>query len=213
MPSPGYSDALRRRLQLIDDRGTEQTSWERGRAALAREKELQKQYMDQQNAAYNSQILANQNANGIAGNIGLTGGNPGGGGGSALEKFINSIGMKESSNNYSAVNKNSGAMGKYQIMPSNIRGKGRGWDWEALGRDVSTTQFMQSPEIQEKIARYKLQKYYEKYGPAGASIAWYAGPSAAQKYANTGYASTAPQNGYPSIAGYMDAITNGMKWG
>jgi hypothetical protein len=122
--------------------------------------------------------------------------------------------MKESNNNYSAVNKHSGAMGKYQIMPSNIRGKGRGWDYEALGRDVTTQQFMQSPEIQEKIARYKLQSYYQRYGPAGASIAWYAGPGAAQKYAKNGYVSNAGQaNGYPSIAAYMNAITNGMKWG
>jgi hypothetical protein len=124
-----------------------------------------------------------------------------------FDQFVSSIGQKESSNNYSARNKNSGAMGKYQIMPANIAGKGRGWDYEATGQDFSAQQFMSSPEIQEKVARYKLQQYYNKYGAAGASVAWYAGPGAAQKYAKTGYASNSTEKwGMPSVASYINNI-------
>lgn len=204
MPSPAYSDALRRRLEIIDQRGQEQTTWEKARQALKREEELRNQALAQQEAQYNSSMMAGQNQQAMSGNFSNN----------AFESFVNSIAGKESGGNYSAVNKHSGALGKYQIMPSNLKGKKRGWDYDALGYDVSASQFLQSPEIQEKVARYQLQNYYNKYGPAGASIAWYAGPSAAQKYANSGYVSNNGQaNGYPSIKSYMDAILNGIKWG
>lgn len=193
-----YQTALRQRMQTISDTMDEQTTWERIRAARQKQ---QKAY-DQQ-LAYQQQIVDANRRQTIGGGVGTpnpfsTIANAGIGaakGASDLNSFINTIGRKESSNNYGAVNRQSGAMGKYQIMPSNIIGSGRGWDYEALGRDISTSEFMRSPEIQEQIARYKLQQYYNRYGPAGASIAWYAGPGAAQKYVNTGYASSGKQAG------------------
>jgi hypothetical protein len=70
---------------------------------------------------------------------------------------------------------------------------------------------MKSPEIQEKVATYKLQQYYNKYGAAGAAIAWYAGPGTANKFVNSGQVSKRIQNGgYPSVYAYMQAILNGM---
>src|SRR4249920_908201 len=50
--------------------------------------------------------------------------------GSGFQKFMSAISKQESGGNYNALNKMSGAMGKYQIMPSNILGTKRGWDWE-----------------------------------------------------------------------------------
>lgn len=120
-------------------------------------------------------------------------------------KFLAAISGQESGGNYSARNRSSGAMGKYQIMPSNIRGSGKGWDYEALGRDISEAQFMASPQLQEAIARYKLQQYYNKYGARGAAIAWYAGPGAL-KYKNL----NSNQGAYPSINNYANSILRRM---
>lgn len=195
-----FEDALRERLDAINQIGESETTWSRLYNARKREAAAQQQSLAQRQAAYQSQILAQQHAQNMGSNFTV-------GKGSGFDQFKNAIGMKESSNNYSAVNKQSGAMGKYQIMPSNIKGTGTGWDYEALGYDVSTTQFMQSPQIQEQIATYKLQEYYNKYGPAGAAIAWYAGPSTANKYVSSGQVSkTSQTGGYPSIFEYMQAI-------
>lgn len=194
-----YRQALSDRLNLIDSIGEAQTTWERmqnqrKRAMAERESALQWQ-RDQLARMQQSQ----NNMNSIGQNFTQTGG------GGGFNAFMAAIGQKESSGNYGAVNRHSGALGKYQIMPSNFVGKG-GWDYNALGYDVSANQFLKSPQIQEAVARYQLQKYYDKYGPAGASIAWYAGPGAAQKYVNTGRVSNFAQGIYPSIAAYMNAI-------
>lgn len=204
-----FEDALRERLDVINQRGEEQTTWSKIYNQRLREKQLQEQNYNQQLAAYNAAVQRQQNQASMQGGFGVTGGNSGGGG---FNSFKNSIGSKESSNNYGAVNNSSGALGKYQIMPSNIKGAGRGWDYEALGYDVSTSAFLKSPEIQEKVASYKLQQYYNKYGAAGAAVAWYAGPGVANKYVNSGQVSKSMESGgYPSVYAYMQAILNGMR--
>lgn len=198
-----YANALKSRLGLIDSMGEEQTTWERIRNSRQRAAEAQQQRLDGMRAQLDAYRQGATNSSRIGEGIVPSGGD--------FEKFVGSIGRKESGGNYGAVNKYSGALGKYQIMPSNIRGAGRGWDYEALGRDVSTTQFLNSPEIQEKVARYKLQQYYNRYGAAGASIAWYAGPGAAQKYLKTGRTSTNTEAwGFPSISSYMNSIVGSM---
>ena len=205
-----YAQALRNRLSLIDSIGEEQTTWERISNARKRAEAAQQQKLANMRAQLDAYNRGNANSQTIAN--GLTTTAPAGNKAySEFDKFVNTIGQKESSGRYGAVNKYSGALGKYQIMPSNINGRTRGWDYEALGHDVSTQQFLSSPEIQEKVARYKLQQYYNKYGPAGASIAWYAGPGAANRYVKTGKASTNTQAwGFPSIASYMQSITGSM---
>ncbi len=124
--------------------------------------------------------------------------------GGNLGAFIQAISGKESGGNYGAVNSSSGAMGKYQIMPANIAGPG-GWDKEALGRDITTQQFMNSPKLQEQIARFKLSQYYNKYGAAGAASAWYSGSPTKWK------TSTGAQGAYPSIHNYVLDILNAMR--
>lgn len=118
--------------------------------------------------------------------------------------FMKAISSQESGGNYGALNKSSGAMGKYQIMPGNIKGNKKGWDYEALGRDISTSEFMRNPQLQEQIAQYKLQQYYKQWGPRGAAIAWYAGPGAVKKLSSK--ALNAPQGQYPSINDYAASI-------
>ena len=196
-----FEDALRERLDAINSIGEAQTTWQKLYNARKREQAAQSQSLAQRQAAWQSQVIQQQNQQNFGSNFSTTGG------GNAFNQFKNAIGLKESNNNYGARNSQSGAMGKYQIMPSNIRGAGTGWDYEALGYDVSTSQFMKSPQIQEQIANYKLQQYYNKYGPAGAAIAWYAGPGTANKYVNSGQVSrTSEYGGYPSVFAYMQAI-------
>lgn len=116
--------------------------------------------------------------------------------------FVKAIAGKESGGSYQARNRDSGAMGKYQIMPSNIEGPG-GWDMEILGRNITPEQFMANPALQDKIALGKLRQYYNKYGPRGAASAWYSGDP--NKWQNT-----SPQGGYPSIAAYVADIIRRM---
>lgn len=116
--------------------------------------------------------------------------------------FVQAIAGKESGGSYNARNRDSGAMGKYQIMPSNIEGPG-GWDMEILGRNITPEQFMANPALQDKIALGKLRQYYNKYGVRGAASAWYSGDP--NKWQNT-----SPQGGYPSIAAYVADIIRRM---
>lgn len=126
--------------------------------------------------------------NGAATGTGATG---------SLEQLMNAVRSQESSGNYSAVNKDSGAAGAYQVMPSNISA----WSQAALGHSVSEQEFLKSPQEQDAIARYQLQQYMNKYGVAGAAAAWYGGPGAVSKM----YDKT-PQNGYPSMYDYVMSI-------
>jgi hypothetical protein len=116
--------------------------------------------------------------------------------------FVKAIAGKESGGSYQARNSDSGAMGKYQIMPSNIEGPG-GWDMEILGRNITPQQFMANPALQDKIALGKLRQYYNKYGVRGAASAWYSGDP--NKWQNN-----SPQGGYPSIAAYVADIIRRM---
>lgn len=203
LPEFDFDSQIRERMPLIQSLGESQNQYVQ--AAAQRRLALQRAQQEAAMASAAQQGAEAANAN-QAHLVGTSGASQGFG------KFMSAIGKQESGNNYGARNRDSGAMGKYQIMPANIEGAGRGWDYEALGRDISTSQFMSSPQIQEKIAQYKLQQYYKKYGPAGAAIAWYAGPGAAQKYASSGYASNGGQGNYPSISNYMKQILQKMGY-
>lgn len=118
---------------------------------------------------------------------------------SDFRRFVNAISGQESGGNYGAVNPDSGAAGKYQIMPGNFVGEG-GWDQQALGRDITLRQYLRHPRLQEKIARHKLKEYFKNYGPAGAASAWYSGSP-------DNFNSRTQQGAYPSIHEYvMDVL-------
>lgn len=125
-----------------------------------------------------------------------------------LQAFLKAISTQESGDNYNAVGVDTGggsrAYGKYQIMDFNIEGP-EGWDHEALGRNIDIQQFLNTPELQEQIARYKLRQYFKEFGPEGAAKAWYAGPGNALSNSNS------PQYGGPSINGYANSVLNHMQ--
>ena len=121
---------------------------------------------------------------------------------SGKEAFINAIGGQESGGDYGAVNGDTGAYGKYQIIPSNWPA----WAEEAgIGADAPRT-----PENQEIVARFKLGQYYDKYGARGAAIAWYGGEGALN-YSDEALNRKQGDNGeYPSINEYADEVLGRM---
>ena len=73
-----------------------------------------------------------------------------------IDEFLNAIGHYESRNNYKAVN-TLGYMGKYQFGTKTLRG---------LGYDISKSEFLNSPTLQEKAMMDLLehnQKILRKY--------------------------------------------------
>lgn len=104
------------------------------------------------------------------------------------------IAQQESGGNYSVVN-SYGAVGKYQVLKSNIPS----WSRAALGYSISWQQFRDSPDLQEKIVRHRLKGYFDKYGARGAASAWYSGNPKLSE-------STRPQPGGPSIKAYVDSV-------
>lgn len=124
---------------------------------------------------------------------------PGGGAMGDFDRLVGAIAEQESGGNYSARNGSSGALGKYQIMPGNIPS----WSKEALGYSVSTEEFLRNPELQDNIARFKLNQYYQKYGASGAALAWYAGEGAMSYSSGT---LDKQQGKYPSMNDYVRSI-------
>ena len=142
--------------------------------------------------------------------LGGPGGNGPGGGGqpsNRLEAFLKSMATQESGGRYNVrgIQTSSGqALGKYQILDTNIVGPG-GWDMETIGRNVSERAFMRHPKMQERIARGKLRQYVKRYGFKGAAKAWYAGEGNARTN------SDAPQYGGPSINDYANSVVRRMR--
>ena len=76
------------------------------------------------------------------------------------QQFLEAIGHRESSNNYSVVNE-FGYMGKYQFGKATLKG---------LGINVTKEEFITNPKLQEKAMhmllshnRKKLKRYIKKY--------------------------------------------------
>ena len=124
----------------------------------------------------------------------------GGGGNPRLRAILRALGQQESGNNYGAVNQDSGALGRWQVMPANIEGAG-GWDMEALGRNISTQQFLNNKKLQNQIVRHKFGNYLDDYGAKGALSAWYSGDP--NKWNNKD-----SQGNYPSIYQYVMEVLN-----
>lgn len=113
-----------------------------------------------------------------------------------FDDFFQAIAGQESGGNYGAVNGRTGALGKYQILPSNIVP----WSQQYLGKTITPNQFLNSPALQEQLARAVLSNYYNNYGARGAASAWYSGsPSNADDYRRF-------NANEPSIGEYVDQV-------
>lgn len=184
-----YQDAMLRRLDLINQMGDDALTYEQ--QAAARQQAAQPQF----NQATQEMMSRDPVFT------------PSSGGGNTFANFLHAIAQRESGGNYHARNADSGALGKYQIMPGNVAG----WSREALGHSITPEQFYDTPGYQDRIASYELGKYYSQFGPAGAAVAWYAGPGTARRYvAENGRGFNAPQGKYSSISAYALGILRAM---
>src|SRR4249920_1690055 len=162
-----YFDAMMRRLGIVDSMGAD---------VLANTQQLAAQRMQAQSTP--SGFSGPDTRPMGAGSYSPTGA------GNNFQSFMNAIARLESGGNYGAINSSSGATGRYQIMPANIGP----WSQMAIGHSVSRNQFLNSPQIQEQVARFMLGKYYNQYGPYGAAQAWYGGPGGVGKGYTSAYA-------------------------
>lgn len=116
-----------------------------------------------------------------------------------LDDFLAAMSSQESGGNYSAVNKNTGAMGRWQVMPGNVSA----WAKRYLGIKLTPQQFLRSPQVQNRLVRAVLGSYVKKYGYRGAAAAWYSGqPQLENNYNKQKYG--------PSIGDYVDSVMGKM---
>lgn len=108
--------------------------------------------------------------------------NVGGQGASDKEAFFAAVEQQEDPNGDPNAVSSEGAVGIYQIMPGN---------WPAWSKEAGYEGADPNDEAaQRAVGRFKLGQYYDKYGPEGALVTWYAGE----------------QNGQRWVAGEPDAI-------
>jgi hypothetical protein len=137
-------------------------------------------------------------------------GGQGASGASSKEAFFAAIEGQESGGDSTAVSP-AGAVGIYQIMPDN---------WPSWSKEAGYEGADPNDEAaQRAVGKYKLGQYYDKYGPAGAMVAWYAGEENAKRYVKGettdiwGRSWDAPQSNGPSIQGYVDDVMSKLPAG
>lgn len=102
--------------------------------------------------------------------------------------------------NYTTVNPNSGALGKYQILPINLTYAG------LTNTPENIQKFLASPELQDKAYQAILADLATKYNndPAKIAAAYYGGSVGAEKYGTP--AGDVKQGNYPSINDYVKSV-------
>lgn len=86
-------------------------------------------------------------------------------------RFLAAIRQEESGGNYQIVNPSSGALGAYQVMPSNLPG----WLAQSGLPPMSPYAYLHDPGAQDQLAHVILGGYWNRYGAAGAAAMWYSG--------------------------------------
>jgi Transglycosylase SLT domain len=192
-----FHDALLQRLTTIDSMGVDATNAFRQRMAAQAAAQAQQQQ---------SYMAPTPSYGGSSAGYSSGAAKPG----NNFNNFLNAIVAQESGGRYNAVGvpvRGDRAYGKYQIMGNNIPS----WTRAATGRSYTPQQFLASREIQDRTARHFLQQYYNKYGPGGAAVAWYAGEGNARKWVrNGGKGYNGRQTGGPSISAYAYSIMKKM---
>lgn len=85
--------------------------------------------------------------------------------------FIWAEGQQESSGYYGAVNPNSGALGRWQVMPANLPE----WLHESGLPQMSDSQYLADHKAQDRLAWVILGGDYDRWGARGAASVWYSG--------------------------------------
>jgi hypothetical protein len=168
-------------------------------AQKAQDQAMQNYQQQQQMILQNYQNAFQPNSQYNMGPLGAGAAAGGSAGGYSLNALLRALGAQESGNRYGATNP-SGALGRWQVLASNIAGNG-GWDMEALRRNITPGQFLHNPHLQNAIVRYKFGNYLKKYGAKGALSAWYSGDPNRWKHGGGG-------NGGPSVYDYVMQVLN-----
>ena len=123
--------------------------------------------------------------------------------GSGIDNFMRAISGQESGSeegDYDLTNPDSGAAGRFQIMPSN---------WSAWAQDAGLpADAPMTPENQERVARNKMLEYYREYGNwRDVASKWYSG-RAVSELSKEDYNAPNYSNGneYPSISEYVESV-------
>ena len=128
-----------------------------------------------------------------------------------LDHLYDAIVMKESSNDHTAINPDSGAIGLGQVLKSNVPD----WSRQILGREITWEQFAADPKIQETIIRGKLEQFYtEELQNANGDFEEAIKRVASRWYSGQGdwFDSTKPQEGnYPTIQKYANSIYDSVS--
>ena len=121
---------------------------------------------------------------------------------------------KESGGNFKAVNPHSGALGYGQVMPFNVAS----WTKQALGKSLTTQQFLNNADAQIKTINHKLNQYLQRELKATGNnldlavrrvaSTWYSGQP--NLYNNT-RPQTYGAGSYPSINDYTVDILKRFK--
>lgn len=131
-----------------------------------------------------------------------------------IDILRNAIIGQESGGNSAAVNPDSGAMGYGQVMPDNLAGTKTGWDYEALGKDLTPEEFLADRDAQTKIINHQLTKIHDEQIAEGKSeddairrtaATWYSGQA---DKADDATPQTYGSGSYPSIKDYSDEVLN-----
>jgi hypothetical protein len=101
---------------------------------------------------------------------------------------------------YTVLNPKTHAIGKYQVMPSNVAG----WTQAALGQSMTPEEFRASPSAQEAVFRDQMQRSLQLYGPKDAASIWFTG-----KPYNV--AGGAVSDGQTTNANYVARATAGLN--
>ena len=140
-----------------------------------------------------------------------------------IDIYLESLFLQESTKNYNAVHKpsvitdiNTGkkirvqALGGYGILDINFPV----WAKQAGLEDFSMSDNdWEDPKVQDAIARYKVQEYFNKYNSWDAvSVAWFAGPGKADNLIEDGTINyeEADNNGV-TIKEYVAEINNNLS--
>lgn len=131
-----------------------------------------------------------------------------------ISSLASALTSQESGGNYNAVNKDSGALGKYQIMPSNLAAYAIGADGQPLSDSPADQQyFLNNSSVQDNAFNAMLSDLNTRYNgdPAKVAAAYYGGDGAVQVLGTP--AGDTPQGKYPSINAYVKSITDKMNTG
>jgi hypothetical protein len=123
-------------------------------------------------------------------------------GNTSASTISSAIASQESNNNYFAMNKDSGALGKYQMMPATLKG---------LGYNVTPKEFLTNPRLQEEAHSKLIEELTTRYkGNTDKILAdYYGGPRAAAIIGTA--AGNTPQGKYPSINQYVAEVKSKLN--